>query len=378
MTFTIGLKQLPFEPVENQVIYVENEYNDFVNSYILKNYDVFRSRFEKAGCHFCYFPKMTDELLRQDVVTYNAPFVISYDANLKIESDYLLQFMERPEERKKIPSSLISYDPYHKDDSYSVSTYLFRAVELTENNCYDEIDDFIDGVLFCEILGKRFCRRERRPWDKWIDGLRRFVKKEENEDGYDDWMPSIPLNHPNTNELSDQEIEHMLEYIGLAANKLRKNGVEEWVINLAVDGEVKLSRLYITKDYRLFLPDYKNIEIMMTPIHKVLYFLYLNHPEGIAFHDLVDYKDELMNYYKKIKGNRFDAETAEESINNMIDHTNNSILEKKARIKGAFLGRINDRYARHYYIDGEINSPKKIILPRNLVEWEDLEVKRII
>lgn len=371
MTFTLGLQQLPFEPVENQVIYVENEYNDYVNSYIQKHYDEIRSRFEKAGCQFCYFPKMTDELLRQDVVNYNAPYANGYDANLKIKSDYLLQFMERPEERKNFPPSLVFYDPFFQDKSYPTSTCLFRAVELTENNCYDDIDNFIHGVLDYEILGARFCRRERRPWDKRIEALRNFAKREEDENGYDDWKPSIPLNHSNTNELSDQEIDQILEYIGFAANKLRKNGVEEWVINLAVDGEVKLSKLYITKDNRIFLPDYKNIEILMTPIHKALYFLYLDYPEGIAFHDLVDYKDELMNYYRKIKGNRFDTETAEESINNMIDHTNNSILEKKARIKGAFLGCINDRYARHYYIDGEINSPKKIILPRDLVEWED-------
>lgn len=368
MAFTLGLQQLPFEPVEKQVIYVENEYNDFVNSYILKNYDVIRSRFKKTGCQFCYFPKIKDELLKKNVVIYNAPYANSYDANLKLKSDYLLQFMVRPEERKDFPPSLVFYDPLFKDKSYPTSACLFRAVELSENNCYDDIDDFIVYVLLGAIMGYRFCRRKARPWEKWIYALKKLAKKKEKEDGYDDWSPFISQN--NSNELSDQEIAQILEYMGLAADKLRKNGVEEWVINLAVDGEVKLSRLYITKDNRLFLPDYKNIEILMTPIHKALYFLYLNHPEGIAFHDLVDYKDELMNYYRKIKGNRFDTETAEESINNMIDHTNNSILEKKARIKGAFLGCINDRYARHYYIDGDINSPKKIILPRDLVEWE--------
>lgn len=370
MNFALGLHNLPFEPVEKQVIYVENEYNNYVNGYILKNYDVLRTRFEKAGCHFCYFPKLTDELLKQDVVNYNAPFANTFDANLKLNSDYLLQYMERPEERNSFPPSLVFYDPIFKDESYPTTTCLFRAVALTEDNCNDDIDNFIDGVLCNEILGLKFCRPERRPWDKWTETLKRFTHKEE-EDGYEDWRPSIPLNHSNTKELSDQEILKMLDYLGSIAKKLRKNGVEEWVINLAVDGEVKLSRLYITKGYRLFLPDYRNIEIIMTPIHKALYFLYLNHPEGLAFHDLVDYKDEILNYYRKIKGNRYDADSAEESINNMIDHTNNSILEKKARIKGAFLGCVNDRYARYYYIDGDINSPKKIILPRDLVEWED-------
>ena len=194
MTFTFRLHKLPFEPVEGQVIYVENEYNIFVNSYILKNYDVLRSRFEKAGCQFSYFPKLTDELLKQDVVIYNAPFANSFDANFKLKSDYLLQFMEHPEERDNFPPSLVFYDPYYRyrdvDDDLSTSTFLFRAVPLTEDNCYDEIDNFILGVLYYEILGIRFCTPPKRPWDKWSFGFRGFAKKiEEEEDGYDDWKP---------------------------------------------------------------------------------------------------------------------------------------------------------------------------------------------
>lgn len=375
MTFTFRLQKLPFEPVEGQVIYVENEYNIFVNSYILKNYDVLRSRFEKAGCQLCYFPKLTDELLRQDVVNYNAPFADSYDANLKLKSDYLLQFMEHPEERDKFPPSLVFYDPYYRyrdmDDDLSTSTFLFRAVSLTEDNCYDDIDKFILSVLYYEILGIRFCTREKRFWEKWNFGFRGFAKKiEEQEDGYDDWKPDSLSNPIFEEEQYDQEAIQMLNNLESIAQKLRKKGVEEWLINCAVNGEAKLSRLHITKDCRIFLPDYRNIEIKMTPIHKALYFLFLDHPEGLAFHDLVDYKAYLMDAYKKIKGSLFNAVTAETSIDNIINHTNNSIYEKTSRIKQSFHVCINDRYARYYYIDGDKYSPKKILLPRDLVKWD--------
>jgi hypothetical protein len=77
-----------------------------------------------------------------------------------------------------------------------------------------------------------------------------------------------------------------------------------------------------------------------------------------------------MDAYKKIKGGLFNAVTAEASIDSIINHTNNSIYEKISRIKLSFHICINDRYARYYYIDGDKNSPKKILLPRDLVEWE--------
>ena len=43
----------------------------------------------------------------------------------------------------------------------------------------------------------------------------------------------------------------------------------------------KLSRLLITKDYRLLLPDNGQQEVVLQPVHKAVYLLFLAHPEGI-------------------------------------------------------------------------------------------------
>ena len=48
----------------------------------------------------------------------------------------------------------------------------------------------------------------------------------------------------------------------------------------------------------------------------------------------------------------------------------NSINEKCARIRGAFVGQFDDHMARNYYIDGLRGEAKKITLPRDLVVWE--------
>lgn len=39
MKYTLALKDLPFEPLRNQIIYVENGYDEVVNKFILDNYD---------------------------------------------------------------------------------------------------------------------------------------------------------------------------------------------------------------------------------------------------------------------------------------------------------------------------------------------------
>ena len=56
-----------------------------------------------------------------------------------------------------------------------------------------------------------------------------------------------------------------------------------------------LSPLVITKNYRFLLPDYGNKEVQLSPIHKALYLLFLNHSEGIEFKNLVDYREELLS-----------------------------------------------------------------------------------
>ena len=57
------------------------------------------------------------------------------------------------------------------------------------------------------------------------------------------------------------------------------------IIELIIKGE-PLSRLFVTTDNRLFLPEYNNIEIELTPKFKAVYFLFLNHPEGIILKNL--------------------------------------------------------------------------------------------
>lgn len=93
----------------------------------------------------------------------------------------------------------------------------------------------------------------------------------------------------------------------------------------------------------------------------------MKHPEGILFKSLPDYREEFAQIYVKLKPTGL-SDRAFHSIEGVTNPLLNSINEKCARIRGAFVGQFDDY--RHYYIDGMRGEPKKIDLPRNLVVWE--------
>ena len=132
--------------------------------------------------------------------------------------------------------------------------------------------------------------------------------------------------------------------------------------------QVRISKLTITNDGAVMLSDYGK-EIKMEPLVKAVYLLYLRHPEGIAFKQLPDYREELKELYCKIKPFGLNDRVIK-SIEDVTNPTLNSINEKCARIKKTFLGVMVSDMAEHYYIKGTRSEPKKITLPRNLVIWE--------
>lgn len=143
----------------------------------------------------------------------------------------------------------------------------------------------------------------------------------------------------------------------------------------------RLSRLLITKDYRFLLIDYDNREVVMNPVHKAVYLLFLNHPEGIEFKKLCDYRDELQGYYMAT-AKLMDKQTISESVDMLVDPLNNSINEKCSRIKSVFLSMMDIYTASFYIVSSHTQKHiegsnkiwyerlKVITLPRNMVLWE--------
>jgi len=132
--------------------------------------------------------------------------------------------------------------------------------------------------------------------------------------------------------------------------------------------QIKLSKLTITKDYTLLLSDY-NKEVKLEPILKAVYLLFLNHPEGIAFKCLPDFREELTQIYVKLKPFGM-SERVLQSIEDVTNPLLNSINEKCSRVRAAFQPLVDASLVDHYIIIGKSGEEKKITLPRNLVVWE--------
>ena len=144
----------------------------------------------------------------------------------------------------------------------------------------------------------------------------------------------------------------------------------------------RLSRLLITKDYRIILVDYNNKEVEMTPVHKAVYLLFLDHPEGIEFKKLCEYRDELLQYYMAT-AKLMDKQTITESVDMLVNPLNNSINEKCSRIKSVFLNMMDQYSANYYIISGHTQKHfagsskiwyerlKNIKIPRELIIRED-------
>jgi hypothetical protein len=132
-----------------------------------------------------------------------------------------------------------------------------------------------------------------------------------------------------------------------------------------------VSRLRITDDYRILLPDYNNIEVKMGPLYKAVYFLFINHPEGIILQRLEDYHHELVNYYQQTSGIKPLTPRMLDTINRLEYPGDNTINYTLSRIKAYVKATIDEHLAKQYYISGRPGEPYKIPLDTNYIEWED-------
>ena len=160
----------------------------------------------------------------------------------------------------------------------------------------------------------------------------------------------------------------LVEEVKTKLQKLKDYGMSKKELTALFETEQPLLRLTISRNYRLFLGE-QRVEIRLEPLMKAVYLLFLKHPEGILFKHLPEYREELTMIYEQLRP----AGLTEKALQSIEDVTNpllNSINEKCARIRAAFVGQFDDYMAKYYYIDGKRGEPKKIALSRNLVVWE--------
>ena len=169
----------------------------------------------------------------------------------------------------------------------------------------------------------------------------------------------------------DELVRQMQE----CARKLMTMGMDEDEIRENLFRSEELKELVITKKGEVMLssPGGKFMKIDMVklaPLDRAVYLLFLRHPEGINFSYLPDYRDELMEIYRKLMNYRTTA-SMRKSVEDVTDPLKNSINEKCARIRRAFTDVVGNYMASKYCITGTRGEAKTIVLDRGYVRWED-------
>ncbi len=336
-------RDLPFEPSGHQIIYVETVANEDVNTYFRRNIVNVTGIF---GKQFIYLPVLLEDMAQ--VVDYNWPGtdpdqIEEAKPDLSWYMDTYREILTYRIDKKEVVPELplqIPESPMLLRFEYpTIEGYLFTLFPLQyrEDKQFEELLKAIELVPYLD------------------SGIRHSSITET-------FVPEDPRDRADCCEIS-----FLADEIKQRIQKLKLMGVSDYAIRRLLDlPEPKLSKLLITRDYRIFLPDYNDMEITMPTLSKVVYFFYLRHLEGLRFKELIDYREELLDIYYRISS-RGGIEKMEQSIDELVDSTRNSINEKCSRIRSAFVSQFSDDLAKNYYITYGEGNAKRIALDRVLL-----------
>lgn len=364
MKFSISFSNLPFRPEKNQVIYVESVFHKDINDMIEENYIKISDFFRYQNKEFVYLPYMTSRKSVFDMLIYYAPYIQNvYDEIAPVSNDYLLKFMTHPENRDKFGPSLL----YGGEAEGNCVVYQGVEVDSDVNSFLQNLRDYVDDVRYSfdiagetEPLYQKVGRPEEpevrfsiRPGGSGIpsrDLLKEALKKKSNEEF--------------------EECNNMLKELERIVSALEVKGISRAVIQQYIHEEEKLSRMVITPDYHILLPDYNNIEINMHPLSKAVYFFFLLHPEGVILKHLPDYSKELYNIYMQLRPKTHPLRL-KVTIEELTDPLNNRMNEILSHIRYAFTCKFDKRLAANYYVNGSKGMEYKITLNPELIDWEE-------
>ena len=320
-----------------ELVYVASEEDKSLTDLFETHPEVLEGWGQMIGFHIIYLPLLMKRLKEKRVLKYRAPYLTDADLNnIEIGNDFLLQYLDNPEDKDRMKHGFIRTENIHRgDDGKDKATNRFYPLSSTNG---EPLADQLHRI------GKQISS-EKYKASRFIEG--------KTQDG--DYL--------------DDDTEELMEEVKERIGKLRQRGIAEYLLERLIHPDDRLSRLVVTKDYRIVLPDYQNMEIKMEPLAKAVYLLFLKHPEGIAFKSLPDHRKELADIYTKLRPAGL-TDRAMQSIEDVTNPLLNSINEKCARIRGAFVGEFDDYMAKYYYIDGKRGEVKKIALPHDLVIWK--------
>ena len=331
----------------NHVVYIEDDYCQEINEYIAANYETIKNEFwMRKELQFVYVPKIIDKLRSdfEEIAHYYRPNITNEKITIKQDispQDIYKHILSHCKKSLDTPLKPGLMHICYPNEDKPVLSYVPIASKK-QKIIHEFFELYISNMGMGAVYRATYSTPELKDEKDFAD-----------------------YNFP-------KEAVSLIDDVRLKVQRLIQLGVDELVLQklLITCSQPIISRLFITKDFRIILTDYNNMEISLAPLPKTVFLLYLKHPEGILFKHLPEYKKELMEIYAQVS-NRENPAEMKQSIEDLIDSTKNSINEKCSRIREAFIKNFDERLAYHYFITGKRDTAKRIKLNRSLVSWEN-------
>ncbi len=196
------------------------------------------------------------------------------------------------------------------------------------------------------------------------------------EKGDDEYAtPQIDLtevNHEENSIVSDVERDKkiyldrisaiVLDYVTRFNEVPPMEQIEEVLRGKLIIKSKQTSPIVVNRDLKVILPAYNELELRFSPLLRTIYILFLNHPEGIVFKQIADYRREIENIYLLIKPGGKDA-LMKLSIDELCDPMSGSLLQKISKINRIVKSTVvNPELSEHYIIGGLRGQPYHISL----------------
>lgn len=314
-----------------------------MNAFVRENLEEIVDRFWEVDVDFVYLPALFESVAYGEVVEYHHPYVGGAWKELPLSVVY-----EAIGGRFGVEGSANGLLVVECVDKALVGRF---GTFSTEKTLMEQVEALV------EVLRPRM---EETLFYEMDDSLK--LDREERVLYRTAFISDEPMAYGSSLEAEVEELVRKLVEVGSV--KLIGRVIDE--LQRATS---KVSRLFITNDYRIFLKDYGMKEVVMQPLAKCLFLLYLRHEKGIRFKQLSEYEDELLSIYREISL-REKPDDVVESIQAMTNPLNNSVNEKCSRIRAAFLMLVAEELAEEYFITGRKGEVKRIRLDRGLVEYQ--------
>lgn len=254
--------------------------------------------------------------------------------------------------------------------------YIFVYLPTHAQNNQDLLGSYSDGIEPRNMLDLWFSNKNRTEQQYWsaffseehlpadCAGFLRYKPNRDNPDDRYNYEYILFPFQPGTNW--EKAFSYLVQFVGTLP----------FVKSRSKKSLPRDTMLLVDSDYGIYLVDSTGNklteEIKMPILSKAVYFTLLHHNEGIAIKYLSDYKEELQAWYNAMS-NRKDTK---QSIETLIDPTNNSANEKLSRIRKAFESALEnyEDTPDDFIPVGKKTQPYIINLPRTRIFWQPEEM----